>query len=406
MHSLLDDLQKLLGPAHVRIDPSDLAPMLIDNRGRWRGSALCAVFPATTEEVSQVMRLSGKHNALIFAQGGNTGNAAAATPVVADADAARTIIVSTARMRKIERIDPINDTVVAQAGVPVAALRQAAATENRLFALSLASDGSATVGGVLSTNAGGVHVVRYGNAREQCLGLEVVLTDGRVLNLMRALRKDNTGYDLKELFIGSEGTLGIITRAVLKLQPQPLERKVLWLSLASIQNVERAFERLRECAENSLSAFEIIHQTPLQRVAQVFPDRIGSLNTSAPWSVLAEVSYFGIQEAHKSQNDLECLLERMMAEGELLDAVISQNQSQCEALWTVRESVPEAHKRTGGNVKHDISVPRSSLAAFVEQTNAALKSRFEWIEPSVFGHFGDGNLHYNMGVVPGQNPRL
>ena len=363
MASLLSDLQACLGSDRVLTDATALAPLLLDNRGRWQGRALCAVFPSTTEEVSEIMRVACRHNALVFAQGGNTGNAAAATPVVNDTDVSRTVLLSTTRLRRIEKIDTVNDSVVVQAGVPVAAVRETAALQKRLFALSLASDGTATVGGVLATNAGGVHVLRYGNARDLCLGLEVVLCDGRVLNLMRGLRKDNTGYDLKSLFIGSEGTLGIITKAILKLHP-------------------------------------------LQRVAQVFPEKVKTIDTHSPWSVLVELSYSDTQDETQSADLLESLLEGLLEQGIITDAVLSQSEIQCKALWAVREAVPEAHKKTGGNVKHDISVPRSRLAEFVEQTNAVLAKRFSWIEPSVFGHFGDGNLHYNMGVVPGQDPRL
>lgn len=406
MASLLSDLLACLGSDRVLTDAMALAPLLLDNRGRWQGRALCAVFPSTTEEVSEIMRVACRHNALVFAQGGNTGNAAAATPVVNDTDVSRTILLSTTRLRRIEKIDTVNDSVVVQAGVPVAAVRETAALQKRLFALSLASDGTATVGGVLATNAGGVHVLRYGNARDLCLGLEVVLCDGRVLDLMRGLRKDNTGYDLKSLFIGSEGTLGIITKAVLKLHPLPASRKVLWLSLDSLRKIEPLFCAFQKQAGHALSAFEIVHQTPLQRVAQVFPEKVKKIDTHSPWSVLVELSYSDTQDETQSADLLESLLEGLLEQGIITDTVLSQSEIQCEALWAVREAVPEAHKKTGGNVKHDISVPRSRLAEFVEQTNAALAKRFSWIEPSVFGHFGDGNLHYNMGVVPGQDPRL
>lgn len=406
MHSLLDDLRTILGSEHVRSDAADIAPMLIDNRGRWRGQALCAVFPRCTEDVSAVMRAACRHKALVFAQGGNTGNAAAATPVVNEVDAARTILLSTARMRGIERVDPINDTVLVQAGAPVAAVREAAARHNRLFALSLASDGTATVGGVLATNAGGVHVIRYGNAREMCLGLEVVLADGRVLNLLRGLRKDNTGYALKELFVGSEGTLGIITRAVLKLHPLAASRTVAWLTFDCLRHIETAFEHLQRELGERMSAFEIMHRTPLQRVARVFPERVTNLNLQSRWAALVEISHVDEADEHEAGNTLQAVLQELMLSAKLTDALVAQNETQCRALWSVRESVPEAHKKTGGNVKHDISLPRGSLTTFVTQTNAALKTRFPWIEPSVFGHFGDGNLHYNMGVIPGQDPRL
>lgn len=352
------------------------------------------------------MRVAARHSALVFVQGGNTGNAAAATPVVSEEDASRSVLLLTKRMRRIEKVDQVNDTIVVQSGVPVAAVREAAAQANRLFALSLASDGTAAVGGVLATNAGGVHVLRYGSARDLCLGLEVVLADGRVLNLMRGLRKDNTGYALKDILIGSEGTLGIITRAVLKLHPLPAARTVLWLSLNSIEKIELIFEALQQYAGDVLSAFEIIHKAPLTRVSQVFPERVKGIDCEAEWSALVELSFLSAPEADRYGREIEVVLEELLEKGLLENAVVSQSESQCEALWAVRESVPEAHKKTGGNIKHDVSVPRSALTAFVLETNAALKSRFPWIEPSVFGHFGDGNLHYNMGVEPGFDPRL
>lgn len=406
MSTLLSDLQALLGVEHVLTAATDLAPFLTDNRGRWHGRALCAVLPSTTEEVSAVMRVAARHSALVFVQGGNTGNAAAATPVVSEEDASRSVLLLTKRMRRIEKVDQVNDTIVVQSGVPVAAVREAAAQANRLFALSLASDGTAAVGGVLATNAGGVHVLRYGSARDLCLGLEVVLADGRVLNLMRGLRKDNTGYALKDILIGSEGTLGIITRAVLKLHPLPAARTVLWLSLNSIEKIELIFEALQQYAGDVLSAFEIIHKAPLTRVSQVFPERVKGIDCEAEWSALVELSFLSAPEADRYGREIEVVLEELLEKGLLENAVVSQSESQCEALWAVRESVPEAHKKTGGNIKHDVSVPRSALTAFVLETNAAIKSRFPWIEPSVFGHFGDGNLHYNMGVEPGFDPRL
>lgn len=343
MASLLSDLLACLGSDRVLTDAMALAPLLLDNRGRWQGRALCAVFPSTTEEVSEIMRVACRHNALVFAQGGNTGNAAAATPVVNDTDVSRTILLSTTRLRRIEKIDTVNDSVVVQAGVPVAAVRETAALQKRLFALSLASDGTATVGGVLATNAGGVHVLRYGNARDLCLGLEVVLCDGRVLDLMRGLRKDNTGYDLKSLFIGSEGTLGIITKAVLKLHPLPASRKVLWLSLDSLRKIEPLFCAFQKQAGHALSAFEIVHQTPLQRVAQVFPEKVKTIDTHSPWSILVELSYSDTQDETQSADLLESLLEGLLEQGIITDAVLSQSEIQCEALWAVAK---QSLKRT------------------------------------------------------------
>ena len=406
MTTLLTDLTALLGESHIVTDKAALAPRLTDNRGRWHGDVLAAVLPADTSEVAEVMKIAARHRALVFTQGGNTGNAAGATPVVEPQDVSRSILILTDRMRRIEAIDTVNDTVTVQAGVPVAAIREAAAQKGRLFPLSLASDGTATAGGVLATNAGGVHVVRWGNARAQCLGLEAVLADGRVLNMLRGLRKDNTGYDVKQLFIGSEGTLGVITRAVFKLEPLPAERTVLWLTFGELETAEILFEKLEKAAGGMLSAFEVMHRTPLARVASVYPERTSGVPMSDAWSALVEFSCPSVREAEKIEETIEALSEKFFEEGLITDAVASRSEAQCRQLWAVRESIPEAYKKTGGNVKHDISVPRSVLAQFVRETNAALAKRFPWVEPSIFGHFGDGNLHYNVGVLAGQNPRL
>ena len=404
--TLIKDLQTLLGPDHVCTDEHVLAPMLLDNRDRFHGKACAVVMPGSTSEVSEVMKLCARHNALVFTQGGNTGNAAAATPVVSDQDAKRSILLNLKRMNAIESIDPVNDTATVQAGVIVENLQNAAAQAGRLFAVSLAAQGSCTVGGILAPNAGGVHVLHYGNSREQCLGLEVVTADGTILNLMRGLRKDNTGYDLKDLFIGSEGTLGVITRAVLKLHARPVCRTVLVVACDELKDIEPLFTSLSSELGPQMTAFELMHRDTIAMVRKMMPDVTASFSLDGNWYVLVEFSFTSTSMQAVCEETLSAALEPLFDSGTVSDAVISQSESQCEALWKIRESIPSAHKHAGGNVKHDISVPRSRLTDFVLETNRRLQNTFEWIAPSVFGHFGDGNLHYNMGVRAGFDPRL
>lgn len=393
-------LEQIVGSDHVKVDVRDYAPKMLDNRKRYHGEVTCAVFPADTQEVSRVLALAHEFKAYVFAQGGNTSNVAGATPVYHD-KARLSLLVSTDRMRRIESIDTVNDTAVVEAGVVVEELQNAAKDKNRLFAVSLAAQGSCTVGGILATNAGGVHVLYYGNSREQCLGLEVVLYDGRVLNLMRGLRKDNTGYDLKDLMVGSEGTLGVITRAVLKLWPRPVGRIVTFVSIEKTQGLPQVFNAFHEALSGNLTAFEVMHVDTLKHVNEVDCQVTKGIALTSDWYALAELSFFNQTDEARVLETLTETLSDLMDKGTVTDAVIGQSEAQNEALWRIRESIPEAHKATGGNVKHDISVPRSALAEFVETTNAELKKQFPWIKPSVFGHFGDGNLHYNMSVVEG-----
>lgn len=404
--TLIEDLRAAIGDAAVITDPAQFAPMLTDNRRRWHGQAACCALPASTDEVSRLMAVCTKHKALVFTQGGNTGNAAAATPVVADADVGRTVLVNTARMNQIEAIDRVNATAVVQSGVILKNLQDAAAEEGLLFPVSLAAEGTCTVGGTLSTNAGGVHVLRYGSMRAQCLGLEVVLPDGRVLSMLRSLRKDNTGYDLKHLFIGAEGTLGIITRAALAFAALPAARTVFVAAVDSLQAAEKLFETLSKNFSARLSAFELMHAATIAKVREQLPDIPVGFELNHPWYVLAEIRYDTTEESEATRPQIENLLAALFESDTVADAVIGQSETQNEALWRVRESIPSAHKKSGGNVKHDISVPRSSLVAFITECTAELGNRFSWIAPSIFGHFGDGNLHYNMGVKPGLDPRL
>ncbi len=403
--TLIDELRAAAGPAAVKTDPALLTPMLLDNRRRFTGQVLCAVYPKTTEDTARVMTVCARHKTLVFPQGGNTSNAAAATPVVNKKEAQNSILLRFDAMRHFE-IDRVNGTATVEAGVILANLQQAADEAGLLFPVSLAAEGSCTMGGALSTNAGGVHVVRYGNMREQCLGLEVVLADGRVMSMLRGLRKDNLGFDLRDLFIGAEGTLGVITKAVVKLAAKPAARRVFLAAIDSPAKAELLFEALQKEAASKLSAFELMAKSTIEKVTEMMPDVPAGFPLESDWYVLAELRYDSVKECDLLADAFETFLSGLFEKDVITDAVLAKSEKENAALWRIRESIPEAHKKAGGNVKHDLSVPRSSLAAFVEGCTAELVAAFPWIAPSIFGHFGDGNLHYNMGVKPGFAVRL
>lgn len=405
MTAALDRLTAALGAAHVLTSPDDVAHASLDGRGRRQGTCLAVLRPGSTEEVARVMRIARKENLVVIAQGGNTSNVEGATPSPGWPDDLnrRTVVLQTARMNRILAIDPVNNTAHVEAGVVLAKLAEAAKEADRLFPLSFAAEGSAQMGGVLATNAGGVHVLRYGNTRALTLGLKVVLADGRVLDLTRSLRKDNAGYDLKQLFIGSEGTLGIITEAVVKLEPRPQSRTVLWLTLADLKAVEGLFTALEREAGPTLTAFELIGRSPLMSAVTVR----GFTPPTAPadWQVLAEISHMRADDADAANERLTDMLGELMDAGLVTDGAVSQSEDQADALWAIREGIPGAVKRQGGNVKHDVSVPRSRMVEVIERTTAALRAAVPISEPSIFGHYGDGNLHFNVGAVAGSLPK-
>lgn len=401
--ALLGELRRA---AALVTDPDRVREASLDGRGRRQGRALAIVRPASTEETAEVLKICARHRARVIPQGGNTSNVEGATPDpdTTDQDAARTILLQTHRMNRILEIDPVNNTAVVEAGVVLADLQRAAREAGRIFPLSLAAEGSARIGGALATNAGGVHVLRYGSARALVLGLEVVLADGRVLNLMRALRKDNSGYDLRDLFIGSEGTLGVITKAILKLEPAPRARRTLLLALGRLADVETLFTRLEAHCGPALEAFELIGRAPLETV-------LAAEGRTAPfeltdWTVLADICTYGeTPDRHEDGTEdagetaLEDLLMDLMAAGTVTAGILSQSETDAQSLWALREGIPGAVKRAGGNVKHDVSVPRSRLVETIERTCALLSERFPRSAPSIFGHYGDGNLHFNVGGV-------
>jgi FAD/FMN-containing dehydrogenase len=392
--SLLQALQDTVGAANV-LTGADAVPYLTDWRKRYSGRALAVVRPASTAEVAAVVGACAAARAPMVPQGGNTGLVGGGTP---DASG-QAVIISLQRMNRVRSIDTANDTMTVEAGCVLQALQQAAREHGRLFPLSLAAEGSATIGGNLATNAGGTQVLRYGNARDLTLGLEVVLPGGEIWNGLRALRKDNTGYDLKQIFIGAEGTLGIITAATLKLYPLPAAQMTALAAVPSIAAAVRLLEAARAVAGSTLTAFEVMAQNTLRNAVGALPALRMPLPFAQPWYALLELSDAD-GEAHATAT-LERILGQALEAGDIEDAAVARSIAEAQALWRLREGIPEAHARRGGNVKHDISLPVSSIAEFVDSTSAALRARFAWIEPIVFGHLGDGNLHYNMGTVDG-----
>jgi FAD/FMN-containing dehydrogenase len=381
-------LERIVGGGQMLASPGETAPYCTDWRKQYSAPAECVVRPASTTEVARVVSLCAGEGVGIVPQGGNTSLCGGSVP----AANGRQIVLSLSRMNRILELDALNDTVTVEAGCILATVQQAARAAGRLFPLSLGAEGSCQIGGNLSTNAGGVNVLRYGNAREQALGLEVVLADGRIWSALRGLRKDNTGYDMKQIFIGAEGTLGIITAAVLRLYPLPSASATAWIALATPRQAVELLALLREQLGDRVSAFELLSRACVEAVLRHVPGTLDPLATAHPWYVLCELADSG--ESQALQGDAERALVHGAEHGALLDAVLAQSEAQARSLWRLRESVPEAQF---SNVKHDISVPVSRVAELIERMGAALKLDFPEAQPFCFGHVGDGNLHYNVG---------
>jgi FAD/FMN-containing dehydrogenase len=387
--AFLTACRQRLGQAHV-LTGADCAPYCTDWRGRYHGPALAVLCPESTAEVAALVCACKEHGVAIVPQGGNTGLVGGATPLQAGP---LSVVLSLRRLNRIRALDPVNDTIVAEAGCTLHAVQEAARKADRLFAVSLASEGSCTVGGAISTNAGGVHVLRYGTMRAQVLGLEVVLPDGEIWDGLRALRKDNTGYDLKQLFIGAEGSLGLVTAAVLRLEPRPVEKQVMWVALASLTEVLSLFERARHRFGPLLTAFELMCAESMALVTRHMNGLCPPLPPS-PWSVLMELSARHPNPAHEAT--LCAFMEEAEKERLFSDAVLATSLAQMERLWALRESISEAQKREGLSLKHDIAVPLSVLPVFLEAMPCRLQARWPGLREVIFGHVGDGNLHYNL----------
>ena len=386
--TLLDDLRTAVGAAHV-LTEGDLSAWEVDWRRRFHGKALAVVRPGSTAEVAAVVVACRAAGAGIVAQGGNTGLVGGSVP---DASGAQ-IVLSTARMKRVRSLDTANLTLTAEAGCVLQEVQAAAAQSGLLFPLSLAAEGSCTIGGNLATNAGGTQVLRYGNARELCLGLEVVTADGRIWDGLSGLRKDNTGYDLRHLLIGSEGTLGIITAATLKLYPRPAAVMTALATLPSLQAAVDLLSLAHERLGPGLTGFEAMNALSLALVRKHFPDVRQPL-APAPWTVLVEQSD-SESEAHAAAA-LEALLAAALERGLVDDAAIAASLEQAQSMWRIRESIPLAQNVEGQNIKHDISLPASAIVEFVAATDAALTRAFPGVRLVDFGHLGDGNLHYNV----------
>jgi FAD/FMN-containing dehydrogenase len=376
---------------------ADAAPFLTDYRGKWTGQALAVAQPDSADEVAKAVAWCHAHRVPVVPQGGNTGLSGGSVPQTDPAPLP--LVISLARLNRIRAVDPLNNTMVVEAGVTLLQVQEAAKEVGRLFPLSLAAEGTCTIGGNLASNAGGVQVLRYGNARELCLGLEVVTAEGDLWNGLRTLRKDNTGYDLRDIYIGSEGTLGVITAAVLKLFPLPAAQLV---ALVAVPGPQQALELLTLAQARlgaSLTAFEMLSDTCMALVLHHIPGTRRPLNDASPWYVLLEIS--ATEDETSATQAMESLLEMAMENEWVLDAALSTSLAQFEALWALRENISEAQGAEGKTIKHDIALPISCIPAFIASTDALIAARFPQVRQVTFGHLGDGNLHYNASPLPG-----
>jgi FAD/FMN-containing dehydrogenase len=394
----MSSLQAIVGDFHVLTAAADTAPYLTDWRDRFHGKARAVVRPGSTAEVAAVTRVCAEHGVPIVPQGGNTSLCGGSIPRI-DGDE---IVLQLSRLNRVRDIDAANATMTVEAGVPLASVQRAAAEAGLLFPLSLAAEGSCEIGGNLSTNAGGTAVLRYGNAREMVLGLEIVLADGRVWDGLRGLRKDNTGYDLKQLFLGSEGTLGIITAAVLKLFPRPRTSATAWIAVADVAAAVRLLATARQALGDRLTGFELVSAACVALTRAHFP----ALPDPLPghlWYVLLQADDAAANSNLPAQ--VEAALGECLGDGLARDAAIAQSDAQAADLWSLREHIPEAQRLEGANIKHDISVPVSRMAEFLVGAEAALDAALPGVRYVVFGHLGDGNLHYNLSAPQGSpNP--
>jgi FAD/FMN-containing dehydrogenase len=394
---LLERLRAAVGSTHV-LTEGDLSAFERDWRRRWHGKALAVVRPGSAVEVAAVVRLCADAHVAIVPQGGNTGLVGGGVP-----DATGTqVLLSLQRMNRVRLLDEANLTVTAEAGCVLQTVQEAAAARGLLFPLSLAAEGSCTLGGNLATNAGGTAVLRWGNARDLCLGLEVVNAQGQIWDGLTGLRKDNTGYDLRDLFVGSEGTLGIITAATLKLAPQPAATTTAWAACDTLEDCVALLNLARRRLGSGLTGFEAMGRFSLDLVARHFP-QLPRLLPQTPWAVLLEQSDTESEEAARSR--FESLLGAALETGTVTDAVVAESLAQTKAMWHLRESIPLAQAEEGLNIKHDISLPVSAIAAFVQQADAALQAAYPGVRLVNFGHLGDGNLHYNVQAPPGDDGR-
>jgi FAD/FMN-containing dehydrogenase len=382
-------LTRIVGPAHVLVDPALIASNLEEPRGLYFGKALALVRPADAREVAAVLAACNALRIGVVPQGGNTGLVGGQTP---DASGSQ-IILSSQRLKRIREIDSLSDTMIVEAGVTLAEAQEAALGADRLFPLSLASEGSCTIGGNLAANAGGVTVLAYGGARDLTTGIEVALADGRIVDALSKLRKDNTGYDLKDLFIGAEGTLGFITAAALKLFPRPRSRATAFVGLADPADALALLRRAHDSFGQSVTSFELMPRIGLDFVFAYAPAARDPLSARHAWCVLIEVAS---QVAGGLDEAMAGLLGEALERGIIADASIAASLEQRAAFWRIRETLPDAQKPQGGSIKHDVAVPVGAVPAFLREASAAVEAFMPGARVVAFGHFGDGSIHFNV----------
>ena len=390
MNQFLILCQQAIGTEYVLTNEVDTLPFVTDWRQRATGKTLAVLKPGSSNEVAQLVKLCAQFSISIVPQGGNTGLVLGSIPD----QSGKAVVLSLTRLNRIREIDTANNTMTVEAGCLLAQVQEAAQQVDRLFPLSLASEGSCTLGGNLSTNAGGTAVLRYGNARELCLGLEVVTANGEIWDGLRALRKDNTGYDLRDLFIGAEGTLGIITAAVIKLFPQPKSQLTAFSALTNPEAAVALLALAREHCGAMLSGFELMSNYCLKLVKKHFPQSPVIFSNEYPQYVLLELS--GHDTEASTTSTLEKLFDIAIERGIVLDVVVAKSLTQSQSIWQVRENISAAQAAEGKNIKHDISLPASHIAAFISETDALLSQAYPHCRTVTFGHLGDGNLHYNV----------
>ena len=387
---LIARFTSIVGETNAIRDAASLAPHLVEDRGLYKGSSPLLLKPASTQEVSAILKLASETGTAIVPQTGNTGLVGGQTPRAGGSD----IIVSLARMNRIRDVDPVANVLVADGGAILADVQKAAEEVNRLFPLSLGSEGSCRIGGNLSTNAGGTAVLAYGNMRQLCLGLEVVLPTGEIWDGLRRLKKDNTGYDLRDLFIGAEGTLGIITGAVLKLFPRPVGHQVAFAGVGSTEDALALFDKASTLCGSALTGFELMPRLGIEFTTRHIEGVRDPLSEAHPWYVLIDISTS--DSAQTAEVMVHSLLEQGFEAGLVQDAVIATSVAQQKALWTMRESMSGAQKPEGGSIKHDVSVPVSKIPQFMAEAEKAVLAAMPGARVCAFGHMGDGNIHYNI----------
>lgn len=390
----LAELKAAVGPDGWTDDAERIGPHLVEWRGAWSGETPLMLTPGSTEQVAAAVRVCAKHGLAITPQGGNTGLVGGQIPQ-------GEVLLSLKRMRAVRRIEPLEDVMVVEAGLTLLETQEAAAGADRLFPLSLAAEGTATIGGVISTNAGGTAVLRYGVTRDLVLGLEAVLADGSVFHGLKRLRKDNTGYDLKQLLIGAEGTLGVVTAAALKLFAVMRSRATAIVGVETVGAALALLATAKAETGGGVEAFELMNRQGLEMVLAHIPDTRAPLETETPWSVVIELVS---GEPGGAERGMERLLEAAFEAGLIVDAAVAQTETQAAQFWRLREDMSAAQKAAGGGWKHDISLPLTDIPDFITETDAALQAAFPGIRQVTFGHLGDGNLHYNVVPPVGDDP--